>query len=163
MHKSGDGGVIKRSENGIYVCRGCWQTRFRQRKMMRRTVQLKPLILSVVSGLQLLGMQLCLASVQVNLFWTPHHFHKLNCTQYAGFARCFDLVEVAANGCDLCFQGFFFSHALNGSLRQGLSTGQAWVNLMWQSRKFTSELCCRSKAGFNECCNCVSEPNVSPS
>lgn len=86
---------------------GC-QTRFWQRKMMRRPVQLKPLILSVVSGFQLFGMQLRLASAQVNLFWTPHHFHKLPCTQYGGFARCFDLVEVAASECDPCFRGFFF-------------------------------------------------------
>lgn len=52
--------------------------------------QLKPLILSVVHELQLVGVQLCLALAQVNQFCPPLP------TQYGGFPRCFDLPEVAS-------------------------------------------------------------------
>lgn len=44
--------------------------RFRQRED-EGPLQLKPLILSVVNRLQLVGMQLCLAPAQVSRFWPP--------------------------------------------------------------------------------------------
>lgn len=59
-------------------------------------MQLKPLILSVVHGLQLVGVQLRSAPAQVNQFWGPLFLSQLSCMQYGGFARCFDLAEVAA-------------------------------------------------------------------
>lgn len=58
-------------------------------------MQPKPLILSAVHGLQLVGA----TPVQVNQFCIHLHLHHLHLSlslSTSGLSRCFDLVEVAA-------------------------------------------------------------------
>lgn len=64
-------GVLLRDHKVAFVFAGvCCHTRFR-RGDDEGPLQLKPLILSVVCGLQLVGVQLCSAPAQVNRFWVP--------------------------------------------------------------------------------------------
>lgn len=86
-------------------------------------LQLKPLILSVVHGLQLVGVQLRSAPAQVNQFWGPAFLSQLPCMQYGRFAQCFDLSEVAAPPLDMVTarvirvieEIFFLEHTPNDS------------------------------------------------
>lgn len=56
---------------------------------------------------------------------------------------------------------FLFKPMPNDSAGLRLRAGQAWINSMWQCRKFTSKQCCREKVSFNECCDCILWYNLS--
>lgn len=104
----------------------------------------KPLILSVVHGLQLVGVQLCSTPAQVNQVCTTTPL-------YAVWQICAVLWSRGGGrtppiwwqrGWSVLLKRFFFffwEHTPNDRLGWGLSTGQAQLNLMWQCGKFTSK------------------------